>query len=125
MTTTAADIDRWHKGRGWSGAGYHQIIESSGEAILGRPLKRIPAANRGFNTHAIAICLVGDNTTLENRWVAPQVEKLKVLLSVHCTRWPEAIVLGHCDLPGAATLCPGLDVRQLLGLSPLVDGGNE
>jgi acyl-CoA synthetase (AMP-forming)/AMP-acid ligase II len=29
----AAEIDRWHKDRGWSGIGYHFVIRRSGENI--------------------------------------------------------------------------------------------
>jgi len=28
---TIADIDRWHRQRGWSGIGYHRVIGLNGE----------------------------------------------------------------------------------------------
>jgi hypothetical protein len=49
------------------------------------------------------------------------VKAIKRVLDVLTVLYPGAIVLGHFDLPGTATLCPGLDVRKLLGLSPLAD----
>jgi N-acetylmuramoyl-L-alanine amidase len=118
LSTTAADIDVWHRQKGWSSIGYHLCIEGSGELIRGREIDRMGAHAKGFN-RAVGICLVGDNTTASQRWVWQQVATLKRTLSVLNVLYPKAVVLGHCDLPGAATLCPGLDVRELLGLSPL------
>ena len=33
QSTTRDQIDRWHKDRGWSGVGYHYVIESDGSTI--------------------------------------------------------------------------------------------
>ena len=126
LSTTAADIEAWHTlpkkdggKNGWKTIGYNFVVEGDGRLVLGRPLHRIPAQARGNNIHTIGICMVGDNTTISQRWVWQQVDALKGLLGFLELLFPGAIVLGHRDFP-AATLCPGLDVRELLGLSPLV-----
>jgi N-acetylmuramoyl-L-alanine amidase len=119
LSTTAADVAAWHTNRGWDGCGYHLVIESSGEAILGREIGRTGAHVKGHNAHSIGICLVGDNTTASQRWVWQQIKALEGLLRFFDLLFPDAVVLGHRDVPGTATLCPGLDVRELLGLSPL------
>jgi N-acetylmuramoyl-L-alanine amidase len=98
--------------------GYHLFIDGSGELIRGREIDRMGAHARGFN-RAVGICIGGDNTTASQRWVWQQVDTLKRTLSVLNVLYPDATVLGHRDLPGTATLCPGIDVRNLLGLSPL------
>jgi N-acetylmuramoyl-L-alanine amidase len=118
LSTTAADIDAWHREKGWEAGGYAAVIERTGELILGRGLGRQLAHARGYND-SIGICVVGDNTTASQRWVWQQIEGIEKTLAVLTVFYPKAVVLGHRDLPGAATLCPGLDVRELLGLSPL------
>ena len=118
LSTTAADIDAWHRKKGWAGMGYHLCINGSGELIRGREIDRMGAHARGFN-RAVGCCIVGDNTTASQRWTWQQIDTLKRTLSVLTVLYPDAVVLGHRDLPGVATLCPGLDVRELLGLSPL------
>jgi len=119
LKTTAEDIAHWHLAKGWSGPGYHFCIESDGRLIMTRPIDRLGAHVRGHNTHTLGVCLVGDNTTLRSRWTAPRVETLKRALSVLGVMFPESEVLGHRDLPDTATECPGLDIRELLGLKPL------
>jgi len=37
ITTKKADIERWHRQRGFSQIGYHKVIEGSGSVINGRP----------------------------------------------------------------------------------------
>ncbi len=119
LATTKEDIDKWHKSRGWSGCGYNFVIEGDGKLVLGRPLERVPAQARGYNTNSIGICLVGDNTDLEQRWSMLQIYTLEQTLPVLKTMFPDAIVLGHKDLPDTSTECPGLDIRELLGLPKL------
>ncbi len=101
--------------------GYHVVIEGDGKAAKSRAETRVPAANRGYNARSLTVCVTGNNTVPEDRWTAAQIRTLGIITAVWANRWPEAILCGHRDLPGAATLCPGLDVRELLGLSPLVD----
>jgi len=116
LGTTAADIDRWHRERGWTGIGYHMVIEGSGKIVRGRQLFDIGAHVRGHNRNSVGICLAGDNTNLAHRWVAAQIVSLKTVLEVFGALFPDATVLGHRDMPDTETECPGLDVRRLLGL---------
>jgi hypothetical protein len=51
-----------------------------------------------------------------DRWVKPQIRTLGRLCWFLEALFPGAVVLGHRDMTGTATLCPGLDVRELLGL---------
>jgi hypothetical protein len=59
---------------------------------------------------------VGNNTTMMDRWVKSQIRTLGRLCWFFEALFPGADILGHRDMPGTATLCPGLDVRELLGL---------
>jgi N-acetyl-anhydromuramyl-L-alanine amidase AmpD len=118
LKTTAADIDGWHRERGWSGIGYHLVIHCDGKLVAGRPLEEVGAHVAGHNEGSIGICVVGDNTTMANRWNQVQTTTLRSTLMVLATLFGDPEVLGHRDIQGTATECPGLDVRALLGLAP-------
>ena len=119
LHVTAETIRSWHMKKGWSDIGYHVVIERNGNIVSGRSLD-IPGAHvRGHNAQTIGICLVGDNTIGEYWWHSVQTASLRTILDIFELSFPEAIVLGHRDLPGTATECPGLNVRELLGLPNL------
>lgn len=54
-----AEIDRWHRARGWAGIGYHYVIDRDGSIGKGRPLSRVGAHTRGHNRDSVGICLIG------------------------------------------------------------------
>lgn len=112
LWTTAEHIRDWHIAKGWSDIGYHFVIESDGVVKKGRPVDKIGAHIRFHNTHSIGICLVGNNTDAQEKWTDAQIKSLKNLLTVLGSVYPEAEIKGHRDM--AATLCPGLDVAELL-----------
>ena len=56
---TVADIDRWHKKRGWKGIGYHFVIYRDGSVHEGRPLAQAGAHCVGHNAESIGICYIG------------------------------------------------------------------
>lgn len=55
----AADIDKWHKMRGWTGIGYNFVIDLDGKIEAGRDLELVPAHCLGHNKNSIGICYVG------------------------------------------------------------------
>lgn len=118
---SVADIDRMHKARGFRETGYHIYIRKNGKVEYGRDLTQpgrfeIGAHSKGENDTAIGICLEGgvtraapnvgfDSRTPEQ--IKSQIAEIDKLLK----RFPNAIVEGHRDMPGAATQCPGYDAR--------------
>lgn len=113
--TTAADIDRMHKDRGWKGIGYHWFIRRDGTVEMGRPEHRVGAHVGGQNSGKIGICCAGGieratgpNVGVDNRTPA-QIEAQINLIRECLKRHPGAEVVGHRDL--APTQCPGFDVR--------------
>jgi N-acetylmuramoyl-L-alanine amidase len=56
---TAADIDRWHRARGWSGIGYHAVVLLDGTVEDGRPIERAGAHVAGHNHDSLGICYIG------------------------------------------------------------------
>ncbi|MGQ9658333.1 MAG: hypothetical protein ACUVV1_10610, partial [Fimbriimonadales bacterium] len=47
--TTAAQIDQWHRERGWSEIGYNVVIRMDGTIEKGRDPRKIPAGVAGLN----------------------------------------------------------------------------
>ena len=113
-TASVEEIARWHARRGMKGIGYHHVIGADGVLRPGRELERPGAHARGYNLHSIGLCVVGDNTRPEHAWQDAQIESLLLYVQWFRTFFPRALVLGHRDLAGASTRCPGLDVSKLL-----------
>lgn len=111
----AADIDRWHREKGWSGIGYHYVICLDGSIEPGRDLAEAGAHVSGHNAKTIGICLIGgvDATgKAANTFNARQFEALELLLQGLRARFPKAGICGHRDFPKVAKDCPSFDVRQ-------------
>lgn len=56
---TVADVDVWHKDRGWKGIGYHYLIDLEGKRHKGRPLSQQGAHVSGHNKGTVGIAYVG------------------------------------------------------------------
>lgn len=59
MDFHAADIDRWHRHRGFAGIGYHYVITLDGTVETGRPYTAVGAHAIGWNTRAVGVCYIG------------------------------------------------------------------
>ena len=121
MDIGAADIDRWHRARGWSGCGYHGVIRRDG-TLEGaedgcRPLDVVGAHVRGHNRESVGICLAGGLDSAgeaENNFTAEQFDTLKRVLVDLKKRFKFAQILGHRDMPGVTKSCPCFDVAAWL-----------
>lgn len=56
---TAANVDRWHRERGFNGIGYHYIIRLDGKIEKGRDVSLPGAHCKGWNERSIGICYIG------------------------------------------------------------------
>ena len=119
----AAEIDRWHRERGWSGIGYHFVVlngrrrpssdyVSTHDGIVeeGRPLDVVGAHCRGHNRDSVGICLVGDH-----HFTARQLLMTLPNLLRHCM---ETFGLGPEDIYGHRQFnkyktCPNFDVEWI------------
>lgn len=133
MDIGRAEIDDWHRQRGWSQIGYHFVIRRNGDIEMGRPVAKIGAHVRGYNTKSIGICIVGgvsEHGNPENNFTAPQFESLQLLLIGLASEYqvsPDRM-MGHRDLSpdlnddGEITenewmkACPSFDVRGWVDL---------
>lgn len=117
----AADIDRWHRRRGFAQIGYHYVIDLDGTIETGRP-ENIPGAHcQGHNLHSIGICYIGglatDGHTPKDTRTPEQTQALLALLRTLRTRYPSATIHGHNEF--APKACPAFDVQQWLKQTPL------
>lgn len=111
-----ADIDRWHRAKGWAGIGYHYVIRRDGTTEVGRPSQAIGAHVEGFNSTSVGVCLAGgvaeDGVTPQDNFTKDQYLSLLVLLKGLQEMYPEAEILGHRDFPRVKKACPSFDVRK-------------
>ena len=56
---TAADIDCWHRERGFNGIGYHYVVRLDGKLEKGRDVSLAGAHCKGWNKRSIGICYIG------------------------------------------------------------------
>lgn len=107
---TVADVDSWHRKRGFDGIGYHYLVSLDGTVHAGRPLERAGAHCRGYNSRSVGVCYVGgldrDGRPADTRTPA-QRRALTELLGDLRRRFPCAVIHSHRDF--AAKACPCFD----------------
>lgn len=114
---SAGIFHKWHLQRGWqNGLGYHFVIgngsdSGDGEVEVGprwkQQIQGAHAGNEQFNEHGIGICLVGnfDHDRPSARQMA-SLERLVRFLQSKCGISRNQVI-GHDDVPGKDTHCPG------------------
>lgn len=115
----AAEIRKWHKGKGWSDIGYAWVVRRDGKVEKGRDEDAVGSHVQGFNGRSLGICLIGgvserDTKKAENNFTAMQFASLKMLLWRLKVKYPKAKILGHRDFPNVAKECPSFDVAGWL-----------
>jgi len=107
---TVADVDRWHRERGFDGIGYHYLVGLDGTVHVGRPLERAGAHCKGHNAHSIGVCYVGGldaGMSPADTRTDSQRKALVKLLTVLRRRFGRVQIRSHCDF--AAKACPCFD----------------
>ena len=109
--SSAADIDRWHRQRGWKGIGYHYVVRRDGTVENGRPLCEVGAHCLNHNKHSIGICYEGgldkDGRPADTR-TSEQKKALRKLLEKLHQEYPRALIVSHHDLDPRKA-CPCFD----------------
>ena len=100
---SAADIHRWHKERGWSGAGYHFLVRKDGSVYRLRPENTVGAHASGNNSDSLGICFEG-NFEKETMPTA-QKKSGAQLVSYLKSKYGFSKVQRHKDV--GSTDCPG------------------
>ena len=102
QTSSAAQIDTWHRQRGWKlGIGYHYVIRRDGTIEPGRPEWLTGAHCQNHNAHSIGICYEGGldirGQPADTRTAAQKTTMRQLLADLH-QRYPRALIVGHRDL---------------------------
>ena len=116
-------LEACHKARGFKTIGYHYYITKDGQMHLCRPEDMIGAHARRYNAHSIGICYEGgldaNGNPTDTRTPAQKHAMITLLRSLKVD-YPDAEILGHCDLPWVKKKCPCFDARsEYKNLQPL------
>lgn len=125
----AADIDRWHRQRGWKMIGYNYVIGLDGKIEEGRPLTMNGAHCKGWNDHSIGIVYVGgldrDGKAKDTRTLA-QKKSMHLLVEHLMEKYPTIIqVLGHRDTSPDLNKDGKLDPHEWIKACPCFDVRSE
>lgn len=104
-----ATIKKWHLEKGFSDIGYHFVITKNGQIFNGRNIEKIPAAQCGYNTNSIAICLTG-----MRNFSSEQYSSLKKLCAEINNDIKNVTFHGHCEV--SSKPCPVFDYKTVLNL---------
>ncbi|MDE7385833.1 MAG: N-acetylmuramoyl-L-alanine amidase [Muribaculaceae bacterium] len=110
---SVADVDRWHRERGFDGIGYHYLIGLDGTVYPGRDIERAGAHCLGRNARSIGVCYVGgldSNMKPCDTRTPAQRQALVELLRQLRRQYPGAAIRGHRDF--AAKDCPCFDATK-------------
>ncbi len=126
---SAAQIDRWHKDKGWDGLGYDFVIGNgtgSGDGAIEVGFRwrqqlvgahaRVSGGSNYMNEHGIGICLVGDfDRTHPSPAQMRSLERLATFLADYC-----GIPASNLRLHGEvkSTDCPGRHFPRNFALQP-------
>ena len=97
---TVADIDRWHRERGFNEIGYHYVVYRDGSVHTGRDVVKIGAHCKGQNANSIGICYIGGldaNGKAKDTRTEAQKRALRVLVAKLVKEYPIKEILGHRD----------------------------
>jgi hypothetical protein len=128
----ATSIDHEHqRGRGWEGIGYHFVIGNGQPMARGRIEATFrwrgqregahaggDDAQRPYNQEGIGVCVIGDyrGGALDRR-VEERLAALCALLIGRCPGLSPERIIGHREVPGKRTACPGdIDLARLRAL---------
>ena len=100
----ADTIHRWHKERGFDGIGYHVVVLEDCEVQRGRPDYWEGAHVKGHNHDSIGICMIGQGS-----YTNAQLDSAAAVTAAYLNEYPEAKVVGHCELDSSKT-CPMTDM---------------
>jgi N-acetyl-anhydromuramyl-L-alanine amidase AmpD len=116
---SVSQLESDHRKRGFRKIGYHFYIRKDGTVTQHRYLLEVGAHCRPHNRCSIGVCYEGGLNTegepTDTRTFA-QRQQLQDLILILKRMFPQAIVMGHRDMPGArACDCPCFDATREYG----------
>jgi N-acetylmuramoyl-L-alanine amidase len=111
---SVAEVDGWHRVRGFAGIGYHYLIGLDGKIRTGRNIELAGAHCEGHNANSIGVCYAGglaaDGKTPKDTRTAAQKDALIRLLKELRAKYPGATIHGHREFANKA--CPCFDAKK-------------
>ncbi len=109
----ATTIDRWHRQRGWSGIGYHAVVDLDGKIYLGRDWGKTGAHTKNHNRGSLGFSYVGgvakDGRSAKDTRTPEQRASMYWLTVQVTNKYPNICrISGHSQY--AAKACPSFYV---------------
>ena len=107
---TPEQLKHDHLQRGFIDVGYHFYIRKDGTVTQHRRLNEVGAHCRPFNRCSIGVCYEGgldaNGKPKDTRTLKQRASLIALVLDLH-RQFPNAVIRGHCEMPGAIPkLCP-------------------
>ena len=110
-------LQRDHRAMNLRDVGYHFYVRRDGTKTQHRMPLEAGAHCTYYNKCSIGICYEGGldakGRPADTRTEAQKITMEELLRSL-CVDFPDAEILGHCDLPGVRKACPCFDTRKWL-----------
>lgn len=126
---TAADIDRWHRARGFRSIGYHFVIRLDGTIEPGRDVSLDGAHCTGWNRRSIGICYVGgldkEGRPADTRTEAQREALIRLVEDLRLVYPDIRQVIGHRDTSPDRNGDGIISPNELIKMCPCFDVRNE
>ena len=99
--------------------GYHYYITRDGRLYQTRHENLVGAHAKGYNKHSLGVCYEGGIDEKGNYADTRTLAQKRTLLMLLCTLkldYPNALILGHRDLPNVRKACPCFDAKEYSGI---------
>lgn len=112
---TPEQMLRDHRSQGFRTVGYHFYIRKDGTVTRHRKLLEVGAHARGYNRCSIGICYEGgldaSGRPADTRTTEQRVALTELLWKLH-KLFPNALIVGHGELPGVRKACPCFECSE-------------
>ncbi|MFZ4450334.1 peptidoglycan recognition protein family protein [Salibacterium aidingense] len=94
----------------WQTGGYHEIILRDGTVQVCYRPTMVTNGTAGHNSYTYHICLVGNGSFTDEQEKTWHHRVTRAMAQFHLSA---ADVLGHRELPGMDTVCPGIEMNEV------------
>lgn len=107
-------FDHYHRtNHGWRRIGYHYVIDPLGNCYKCNPYLTVTNHARGGNTNGIGVMLIG-NYEIDQPTAAALATARELVQELKAGIPGLESVIGHRDVPGSATACPGAHMSNAM-----------